>query len=220
MFRIAASVAVAGLAVAAHADILAGWTFEVSQPTTAGPHAAEVGSGSALGWHASAATVYSSPVGNGSARSFSSNTWAVGDYYQFQTSTLGYLSITLTFDHTSSNTGPRDFQVQWSIDGVNFSTLASYSVLANATPDAWTSSPPRNPIHTYGPFAAPAALNNQPSVWFRLVNSSTVSANGGTVGTAGTSRVDNVEIEGVLIPTPGSLALISLAGLLAMRRRR
>ncbi|MBM4107623.1 MAG: hypothetical protein FJ255_02240 [Phycisphaerae bacterium] len=220
MFRIAAIVATAGLAAAAHADILAGWTFEVSIPATAGPHAAEVGSGSALGWHANAATVYSNPVGNGSAESFSSDKWSVGDYYQFQTSTLGYMSITLTFDHTSSNTGPRDFEVQWSIDGATFITLASYSVLANATPNAWTSVPPRNPLHTYGPFAAPAALNNQANVWFRLRNSTTVSANGGTVATTGTSRVDNVDIEGVLIPTPGTLALFGFAGLAAARRRR
>lgn len=220
MTRIAAIVASAGLAAAAHADILAGWTFEVSQPTTAGPHSAENGTGVAWGFHAGA-TTYSSPAGNGSARSFSSNNWQIGDYYEFQTSTLGYMSITLTFDHTSSNTGPRDFVVQWSLDGVNFVTMTSYSVLANASPNpVWSSSPPRHAVHTYGPFAAPPLLNNQPSVWFRLVNSSTVSANGGTVASAGTSRVDNVEIEGVIIPTPGTLALVGLAGLIAARRRR
>lgn len=220
MTKIAAIVAAAGLASAAHADILASWTFEVSIPTTAGPHAAEVGSGSALGSHANTATIYSNPVGNGSAESFSSDKWSVGDYYQFQTSTLGYMGIVISFDHTSSNTGPRDFVVEWSIDGVTFTPLAAYSVLANASPNAWSSIPPRNSLHTYGPLAFPAALNNQASVWFRLTNSTTVSANGGTVATTGTSRVDNVTIEGVLIPTPGTMALIGLAGLVASRRRR
>lgn len=219
MMKIAAVVAVAGLSAAAHADLLAGWTFEVSIPTTAGPHAAESGSGSASGFHAGA-TVYSNPAGNGSPESFSSTNWLVGDYYQFRTSTLGFHTITLTFDHTSSNTGPRDFDVQWSIDGATFFSMLSYMVLANGTPNPAWNSTTSHPAYTNGPVGAPAALNNQASVWFRLVQTSTVSANGGTVASAGTSRVDNVNIEGTRIPAPGAAALLGLAGLLAARRRR
>src|SRR5438105_15687052 len=76
---------------------IAQWTFETSAPTTAGPIAPEVGSGSASGSHAGAA-VYSSPAGNGSVHSYSANTWAVGDYWQFQTSTLGSSGISLSWD--------------------------------------------------------------------------------------------------------------------------
>src|SRR4051812_39869141 len=57
--------------VPAQADTLAQWTFETSVPTTAGPLAPEVGSGSALAFHIGAST-YSNPVGNGSNESFSS----------------------------------------------------------------------------------------------------------------------------------------------------
>src|SRR5262249_6268835 len=86
----ATGVVMLGLAAAsAHAStVIADWTFETSQPTTAGPFNAEIGSGQATGHHAGAA-VYSTPVGNGSAHSFSSTVWAVGDYYQFEVSTLG-----------------------------------------------------------------------------------------------------------------------------------
>src|SRR5690242_3123267 len=74
------------------AATIATWTFETTAPATAGPFAPEVGAGAATGFHAGA-TTYSSPAGNGSAKSFSSNTWAVGDYYQFQVSTLGQQDI-------------------------------------------------------------------------------------------------------------------------------
>jgi len=59
-------------AQATRADIIATWTFETSVPTTAGPFSPEVGSGSALGYHASGSAVYSNPAGNGSLESFSS----------------------------------------------------------------------------------------------------------------------------------------------------
>ncbi len=38
------------------ADMIADWTFETSQPATAGPFAPEIGLGSASGLHAGAAT--------------------------------------------------------------------------------------------------------------------------------------------------------------------
>ncbi|HEY2154598.1 MAG TPA: hypothetical protein VGH33_03145, partial [Isosphaeraceae bacterium] len=63
------------IASTARADVIADWTFETTLPTTAGPFAPEVGSGAASGQHASAST-YSTPVGNGSAHSFSSTAWA------------------------------------------------------------------------------------------------------------------------------------------------
>lgn len=217
---VAAGFGIFGVAQQADATVLGGWTFETSVPTTAGPHAAEEGTGSALASHASTATVYSNPVGNGSAESFSANNWSVGDYWQFSTSTTGYQDITIQWDQVASSTGPRDFQLSYSLDGVGFTNLgAEYSVLANSAPLAWTSAEYR-PEHTYGPISAPAVLDDQATIYFRLTNSSTVSAGGGTVAAAGTNRVDNVLIEGTLIPEPATFGLLAAAGLLAMRRRR
>lgn len=207
----------------AHAVDLAVWTFETSVPTTAGPHAAEggVNGGNALGFHSNGAVVYSNPSGNGSSESFSSNTWTLGDYYQFSTSTIGYEAITLMWDDTSSNTGPRDFNLFWSTNGSTFTQIGgTLSVLANGTPNpAWNSST-SDPAYTFGPTAGPGALDNQSTVFFRLVMASNVSANGGTVASAGTNRVDNVIIAGRQIPTPGAMALFGMAGLVGIRRRR
>src|SRR5260221_7300627 len=71
--------------VSIQAQVITKWTFESTVPTNAGPFSAEIGAGFASGLHAGAA-VYSSPSGNGSTHSYSANTWAIGDYWQFQTS--------------------------------------------------------------------------------------------------------------------------------------
>jgi hypothetical protein len=107
------------------------WTFETSLPATAGPYVAELGvsPGSALGFHAGTAT-YSSPLGNGSSHSFSANTWAVNDYWQFSVSTLNYQNIVVSWDQVSSPTGPGTFELFWSTDDSSFTPLGSdYSVL-------------------------------------------------------------------------------------------
>ncbi len=62
-------------------------------------------------------------------------------------STLGESSITLSWDQTSSNTGPKDFVLQYSTDGTTFNNVLDYSVLANATPNTpWTSGRTIRPI--------------------------------------------------------------------------
>ncbi len=209
-----------GMASTARADVIAAWTFETSQPVTAGPFAAEVGVGQASGLHTSSATVYSTPAGNGSTHSFSSNTWAVGDYYQFTFSSVGFTNLTLVFDQTSSNTGPRDFQLQTSVDGTNYSNLGSvYSVLANAAPNPTWSPGTNQSIYTLPLVNLPDGI-----VGIRLVDASTVSANSGTVGTAGTDRIDNVTISGTAaVPEPTSLVLFGLGGVglaVGIARRR
>jgi hypothetical protein len=205
------------------ADILGDWTFETSQPATAGPFSPEIGSGSASGFHVGAA-VYSSPVGNGSAHSFSSTVWAVGDYYQFEVSTLGYSDVTIAFDQASSNTGPGGYDLTYSTDGSSFTYFTSYTVLANASPNTpWTSAT-YNSAYTFNfSLTAVSALNNQSTVFLRLVDNSTVSASGGTVGTTGTDRVDNFVVSATLIPEPTATALAMLGGLtcwVVLRRLR
>jgi hypothetical protein len=70
-----------------------------------------------------------------------------------------------------------------------------------------------------------AALNNNTDVVFRLIDTSITSANGGTVATAGTSRVDDFAVSdtpiGPPVPEPSAaVALLSGAALLIARRRR
>ncbi|MDB6125267.1 MAG: Endonuclease/exonuclease/phosphatase [Pedosphaera sp.] len=208
------------------AQTITQWTFESSVPAGTGAAigsiAAENGVGTASGLHASAATTYSSPAGNGSTHSFSANTWATGDYFQFQSSTVGFSNISLSFDQTSSGTGPKFFDLAYSTDGSTFTTFVSQNtVLANSSPNAWSVGTAVPAANFYYDLSSVAALNNASSVYFRLIeNSGTTSASGGVLGTGGTDRVDNFTL--AVVPEPSTFALIGLggAGLLAFRRRK
>lgn len=213
MKTVASLVAIAGLAAGASADILANWTFEVSVPTTAGPHVAEggvfAGTSEATGFHILPGVVYSNPVGNGSVESFSSNFWSAGDYYQFTTSTLLYNNITVSWEQTRSSTGPATFDLEYSLNGTDFFTVVNDYNVDQVT---W-SSLAFTPGSSFGPFALPAAADNQALVYIRMTSQVTVA-------TGGTNRIDDVTVQGTLIPTPGALALMGLGALVTGRRRR
>jgi hypothetical protein len=211
MKRLLCSLSTLLLAAAAQAQI-AQWTFETSIPLTAGPVAPEIGAGSALGSHVGAAA-YSSPAGNGSTHSFSANTWAVGDYWQFQVNTVGSFNVGISYDQTSSGTGPRDFRLDYSLNGSSWTTFTTYSVLANAAPNPVWNASTSSSLYTFTDNFA-GAVDNQATVYFRLIDNSTTSANGGTVGTGGTDRVDNFTV--AVVPEPTTLSLLGGFGLLAL----
>ena len=224
---VAASVITAGaVSMSASAALVAGWSMPtaVAAATTGSNYnygAANLGdatSGTMLsGYHAATATTWSSPAGNGSTYSLSSNNWAIGDYYQVSLSTTGYADpITLSFDQTRSSTGPATFAVLMSVDGgANFSTvLASYSVVQAGLAGTGTTS--WNATTNQGGFTMAVsgitAAAGQASVIFRIQSTVTTTA-------AGTNRVDNINVYSGAVPTPGAIALLGVAGLVGRRRR-
>lgn len=206
------------------AQTIAQWTFETSVPAlndsaTIDGIAAEVGTGTASGVHASALTDWSNPVGNGSGESLSANNWTVGDYFQFRTSTAGFSNIAVSYDQVSSGTGPGEFTFAYSADGINFTQVGgSYIVLANTSPDNWSSTTPVATTSYDFDLSGVSALNNATDVYFRIINFSTVSAAGGTVATGGTDRIDNFTVAAV--PEPSTYALLALGGFGVLLRRR
>ncbi len=221
----------------ANADVvtIATWTFETSIPggvtgltgQSISGLAAEVGVGTASGNHASSATVWNNPVGNGSAESFSSNNWAIGDYVQFNVSTLGLQNLVIQWDQTSSGTGPGEFNLAYRVGAGSFVDFQNYTVLPNqaASPGlgAWGSA---NRIAGYGfnvDLSSVSALNNAASVDFRfVVRSNNRATPPGSIATGGTSRFDNVTISASAVPEPTAAGLIALTGIagMAFRRRR
>ena len=221
---IASAVALA-VSSAASAAIVAGWTMTTAIPAaTTGSNyaygAADTGDATAgtslTGFHALAATTWSSPSGNGSQYSLSANNWSVGDYYQVSVSTVGYSDIYLAWDQTRSSTGPSSFRVDMSTDGTNFSTiLASYTVIqAGLTGTGTLAWSVANGVQTAftTTIASIAGADNQASLTFRFVNLSTVAI-------GGTNRIDNIVVSSGPIPAPGAIALLGLAGLASRRRR-
>ena len=227
-FSLVAVVAATAVATSASAAIVAGWTITTAFPTGAGNvptgvtytvGAANEGlqtTGSELrSVHSLAAATYTSPTGNGSQYSFSSNNWSIGDYYEARLSTLGYSDISISWDQTRSSTGPATFELVMSTDGgANFTTLlASYTVLQSGgggAPGTWSSTT-YNPIYSLN--QAAAAADNQADVIFRFRSLVAGAA-------TGSNRVDNVMIYSGPIPAPGAIALLGVAGLAGLRRRR
>ena len=224
---VAAGISMA-LAGAASAQLIAGWTINTALPV--GPDlpiqasytygAAEDGalagsaSTSLFGVHANVESVWTSPAGNGSQYSLSSNRWASGDYYQVDLSTSGFSNIAVSWDQARSSTGPQFFDLMYSVDGgANWVTaLAGYEVLRSGgggAPGTWSSS-------TYDPqytstFVFGTELDDQATVSIRFMAASEPG------GISGSNRIDNIFIES--IPAPGAIAVLGLAGLASRRRR-
>ena len=188
---------------------IASWSFEglgfsstaATTPTLTGTGSFTADAGpqtansSFTGNHASSSTVYSSPAGNYSVNSFSSNGWAVNDYYQFQVKTSGYSGISISFDATGSGTGPADFKVQYSTDNITYTDVASATY--KLTVDSWSAPTSLNSSYktvstkTFS-LSSITALDNTTTVFIRLVNTTTSPISSGTLtASTGTSRVDN-----------------------------
>lgn len=216
----------------AQATTIADWTFETSKPTAAGPYAPEVGSGSASGYHVSSFTQYGggSSSGNGSAYAFSSDRWAVGDYWQFQVSTVGLDNIQLAWDQQSSYfhfPGPKNFTLAYSMDGANFTAISAYAVASAQLQLGFSSSTYYSSAYSLAfDLGSLLALDNQASVYFRLLDNSTSSYTGRNVGASGTDSVDNFTVTGSAIaasaPEPAITALLALGivGIGVFSRRR
>ncbi|HAO79863.1 MAG TPA: hypothetical protein DCQ92_12990 [Verrucomicrobia subdivision 3 bacterium] len=192
---------------------IAKWTFESA--TTSGSltntsttnffaeAGTQAGIAAVTGKHLGVAT-YSTPAGNGSAKSLSANGWTnIGDYYQVAVSTVSYTNIGISFDAVGSATGPRDFIVKYSTDGVNFTQFGSaYTVLSSPS---WSAGTPQvGETYTYD-LSSITSLANVSTVYFRLVVNSTNNIGGGSgggVGTGGTSRIDNINVLGTIAGPP------------------
>ena len=148
--------------------------------------------------------------------SYSTNNWTVGDYFQFEVSTLGQAEITFAWDQTRSSSGPGfqdlitpNFKLQYSTDGTSFTDHLDYLV-----PVATWSSATTDVSTKYSQdLSAVTAINNQANVYFRLTSILPDQA----TSTAGTSRVDNVTI--VSIPEPACLILLAAGLVIAAARR-
>ena len=189
---------------------IAKWTFESA--TTSGSltntsttnffaeAGTQAGIAAVTGKHLGPAT-YSTPAGNGSAKSLSANGWTnIGDYYQVAVSTVSFTNIGISFDAVGSASGPRDFIVKYSTDGVSFTQFGSaYTVLSSPSWSAAASV--TGETYTYD-LSSITSLANASAIYIRLVVNSATAINGSAVGTAGSSRIDNMNVFGTIAGPP------------------
>jgi hypothetical protein len=215
------------------AAVLGNWAFEVNTPpdtTEAFTNPAGVayqpdsgvapnssfGAPHVIGVHASATTAWTTPAGNGSANSFSANTWAAGDHWLFHLASTGYQDITVDWDQTRSGTGPDDFKLEYSDNGSTFTQAgANVVVLLNGAPNtAWSAGGSvQAAFHFSRDLSAATELNNKTDIYVRLTALEAGS------GTGGTGRIDNFVINANPIPEPCALGLLGVAPLFIRRRR-
>ena len=107
------------------------------------------------------------------------------------------------------------FRLRLSLDGgTSFSDLLDYTVLQSGgggSPGTWSTST-YNPLYTQT-FVFGASVADQASV---IVRFEALVAAGAA---SGSNRIDNVVFSGTVIPAPGAIALLGVAGLLPRRRR-
>ena len=193
-------------------DVLSRWSFESTTVSNTGttPNFGSTSPAANIGdlttnslfraVHSSSSTVWTNAVGNNSSKSISATNWSVNDYYQFRISTKYYTGIKLTVEQTSSGTGPKDFKLQWSPDGTSYTDVSSYTIpyyVPTNSVYAWSSTSYQTQSAISFDLSSINTVENDTSVYFRLVNTSTNAVLGGTVQTGGTSRIDNISIFGV-----------------------
>jgi hypothetical protein len=197
----------------ARADTIALWTFESPNvpPTVTAASVTGLlpatGSGTASGVHASSASAFSSPVGNGSAHSFAADHWAVGDYWQFHVSTLGFKDIQLSLDQSATFNGPTNFDLEYSTDGTSFTSfLSHYTVFQNSTGiggggGVWNSTTAFPTYTRTVDLSSITALDDANDAFFRLRSNI-----GGQ--TTGSGRIDNFLVSAVPVPEPHRMIIL------------
>ena len=211
---------IGSLSLQVNADTIAWWTFESPNiaPTVVGSSITgllpNIGSGTASGVHASAATTFSTAVGNGSANALSANNWTAGDYWQFRVSTTGFKDIQLSFAQRGDSTGPTNFNLAFSLDGASFTTaLSFYTVRADNSGGGWNAGSPNAATVRAVDLSGYSQLNNASDVYFRLTSN--------VFGpSTSTGRIDDFHVTATAIPEPAHLLLPGLAVVAFYRRFR
>lgn len=204
-------------AASASGAVVAGWTFETSMPTTAGGHAPEIGSGKAYAFHAAAGVTYSSPDGNGSNHSFSSDSWHAEAYYEFIVDTSPYVVspghyLQISWEQTRNHDGPLEFKLAYSTDGSTYYGAAGFTV--DEIPWSASSYTPGS-SRSWDASAVPGGLLGESSVYIRFIGNSTGAS------PAGTFTLDDVYIS--VVPEPheyAAMAGLGLLGFAVWRRSR
>lgn len=131
--------------------------------------------------------------------SYNVNSWGTGRYWIMDNvSTLGITSsLSLQFEAisisgTGTGGGPRDFAVEYSLDGENWNRIASYQVMGQIAANQVQNVTAGLKMFTY---SLPNELLDKPNIKIRLMNINNTSVNGGSIAIPGsTSRLGHFSI--------------------------
>ena len=133
--------------------------------------------------------------------SYSGSGWnsPAGQWWQLSgISTEGFENIQLSFFVRGTNTGPRNFALQYSTNGTDW-----YAVTDGiGNPVTYTVNADNN-FHQEGPFVLPDAVSDSDTLLIRFLNTDTQSVAGGTTASSGTSNISDIIITGTPIIDDG-----------------
>jgi hypothetical protein len=186
---------------------LVGWNFpnnpdnniaDLGIPTNLSKTLSTVGGTGTITYVSLPGTTTSAATGSG---------WDNGNaakYWQVDFSTADYYSVRMSSVQRSSNTGPKDFKVQYRIGagGAWTDVPGAVVTVANDFVSGKVTS-----------LSLPSVCDNQPSVFLRWIMTSNLQVNTGTVSPSGTSAIDDILIEGKSIYNLPSYDNLLVSGL-------
>lgn len=140
-----------------------------------------------------------SVIGGGFASSSERPTNGKGLVLKFDAS--GYQSLSISYATRRGNSSGFTSQtLEWSTDGVNWGSIGQWTSFSSTSWGAAT-------------FSGISGLSGAASAYIRI-------SFDGSTGQTGSNGLDNIIISGSVIPAPGAVALVGVAGLIGGRRRK
>ncbi|MBW7453835.1 CehA/McbA family metallohydrolase, partial [Paenibacillus sepulcri] len=112
-------------------------------------------------------------------------------YWQAEINATGFTNLTLSSKNYGTGTGPRDFKIQYSLDGQNFTDVPNGTFVQTTSIASAVNG-----------LSLTSAVDNQPVVYIRWLNYSAASISGATTGSGGNSRIADIVVMGD--PTDGT----------------
>ncbi|MBA2744972.1 MAG: hypothetical protein H0U44_01990, partial [Flavisolibacter sp.] len=128
--------------------------------------------------------------------SISANGWDNGadtKYWQINLNATGVTGLSLSSLQGSSNTGPAAFKIQYRVGASGtWTDVPGGTVTITVVPS------PGNPATFFGPtdLPLPSAVDNQPNVSVRWLQTSNTAVNGSAIASNGTSRISAIYVKG------------------------
>jgi hypothetical protein len=116
-----------------------------------------------------------------------SNTGSGLCYWWTEVSTAGFTSIEISSRQYGSGTGPRDFLLEYSLDGFLWKPAIAEKITVGSN---WSSG-------VINKLLLPRELDNRERVLMRWIPVSDISVNGTVTGPSGTNRIDDIIITGI-----------------------
>lgn len=120
-----------------------------------------------------------------------SNGWDYGPgnpkYWMLEISTISFVSLELSSKQYGSGTGPREFAVQYSLDGSEWHPVEGGDIVVGSN---WSSG-------KLDRLSLPQDIEDRDRVFLRWIMISDISIGDETVGSSGTNRIDDILITGI-----------------------